>query len=211
MHLYSRLPLEQTSVRYLIEPDIPSIRAKVRLRTGDWVHLFILHPPPPVPGEEDDSKERDAEIVMVGKEARREQGGVIVAGDFNDVAWSKTTKLFQQVTGYLDPRRGRGFYNTFHAKYPVFRWPLDHLFHSVHFRLVAIERVDKVNSDHFPIYIKLSYEPAEKNDQQPMKKDSSTEKEVIKRYARLSSYSGILVFRRPVIPASTKFFLQYLI
>lgn len=176
MHLYARLPLQRTSVRYLVEPDIPSVRTAVQLRSGAWITLFIVHPRPPVPGESSDSRERDAEIILVGREARREKGGVIVAGDFNDVAWSETTELFQEVTGYLDPRRGRGFYNTFHARYPIFRWPLDHIFHSRHFRLVTLARTGRVNSDHFPIFVKLSYEPSEKEEQLPVKKEPSTEK-----------------------------------
>lgn len=175
MHLYSKLPLAQSSVRYLISNDIPSIRTRIQLRSGEWIHLFIVHPRPPVPGHDDDSKQRDAEIIMVGKEARKEKGGVIVAGDFNDVAWSETSELFQEVTGYLDPRRGRGFYNTYHAKIPVFRWPLDHVFHSSHFKLAGLKRVAAVNSDHFPVFIKLSYEPEEKADQPAIKKEENTE------------------------------------
>jgi endonuclease/exonuclease/phosphatase (EEP) superfamily protein YafD len=176
LHLYSRLPLSELSVRFLLEPDIPSIRTKVQLRTGEWIHLFVVHPRPPVPGESSDSRERDAEIIMVGKEARKETGGVIVAGDFNDVAWSSNTRLFQQITGYLDPRRGRGFYNTYHAKVPVFRWPLDHIFHSTHFKLVRISKVDGVGSDHFPMFIHLKYEPGEKDTQQKVKPKKDTEK-----------------------------------
>lgn len=177
MHLYSKLPLEQTKVRYLLESDIPSIRTKVQLRSSQWIHLFVVHPRPPVPGHEDDSRERDAEIIMVGREARKEKGGVIVAGDFNDVAWSETTELFQEVTGYLDPRLGRGFFNTFHAKMPIFRWPLDHIYHSPQFKLIKIERGDEVGSDHFPMYIKLSYEPENEGDQSGVEKEADTEKE----------------------------------
>lgn len=176
MHLYSKLPLGESSVRYLISDDIPSIRTRIQLRSGEWIHLFIVHPRPPVPGEDDDSKQRDAEIIMVGKEARKEKGGVIVAGDFNDVAWSETTELFQEVSGFLDPRRGRGFYNTYHAKFPIFRWPLDHIFHSSHFKLETIERLGAVNSDHFPMFIRLSYEPEEKSDQPAIEKEKNTEK-----------------------------------
>ena len=177
MHLYSRLPLLDTKVRYLVEPDIPSIRTKLKLRSGEIVYLFTVHPRPPVPGESSDSRERDAEIIMVGKEAREFTKGVIVAGDFNDVAWSETTELFQEVTGYLDPRRGRGFYNTFHAKYPIFRWPLDHVFISSHWKLVEMERGKHIGSDHFPVFIKLSYEPEEKAEQPKVKPDSNTENE----------------------------------
>ena len=180
MHLYSRLPLRRPVVRYLLEKDIPSIRTGVQLRSGEWLTVFVVHPRPPVPSEADDSKERDAEITMIARESGNLKGGVIVAGDFNDVAWSETTELFQKVSGYLDPRRGRGFYNTFHAKYPIFRWPLDHIFHSPHFRLVEIERVGSVNSDHFPIFIKLKYEPEGKTEQPAIEPDEETHKEAAK-------------------------------
>jgi endonuclease/exonuclease/phosphatase (EEP) superfamily protein YafD len=180
MHLYSRQPLENPEARYLLEPDIPSIRTRVKLRSGEWITLFVVHPRPPFPGEAEETTERDAEIVMVAKEARKLDGGVIVAGDFNDVAWSETSELFQEVSGYLDPRRGRGFYNTFHAKYPIFRWPLDHIFHSSHFKLIAIDRVASVNSDHFPMYIKLHYQPEKKEEQPEVAPDETTEKEAAK-------------------------------
>ncbi len=179
MHLYSRFPLKESMVRYLVEPDIPSIRSKVQLPSGEWITLFVVHPRPPVPTEASDTKERDAEIIMVARESRRDKGGVIVAGDFNDVAWSENTELFQEVSGFLDPRRGRGFYNTFHAKVPLFRWPLDHIFHSSHFKLISMERADQVNSDHFPVYINLSYEPEKKTEQPVVKPDAKTEKEAI--------------------------------
>lgn len=177
MHLYSRLPLSETKVRFLVEPDIPSIRTKVQLLSGEWITMFVVHPRPPVPTEASDSRERDAEIIMVAREARKEKGGVIVAGDFNDVAWSETTELFQEVSGFLDPRRGRGFYNTFHADIPVFRWPLDHIFHSSHFKLIRMNRVGRVNSDHFPMFVHLSFEPEEKRDQPKVKPDAKTEKD----------------------------------
>ncbi|HJV10212.1 MAG TPA: endonuclease, partial [Burkholderiales bacterium] len=61
--------------------------------------------------------------------------------------------------GLLDPRVGRGFYHTFHARYPVLRYPLDHCFHTKHFRLVRFKRLRKFGSDHFPVSIELSHEP----------------------------------------------------
>ena len=174
MHLYSRLRLDEDEVRYILDKEIPSIRTRVQLGNDEWITLFIVHPPPPVPQEAPDSKERDAELIMVGKEACKEEGGVIVAGDFNDVAWSDTTELFQEVTGFLDPRRGRGFYNTYHSGVPIFRWPLDHIFHSNHFKLIRMERGGKTGSDHFPMFIHLGYAPEEKDEQPEVQKDHKT-------------------------------------
>ncbi|WP_276498635.1 endonuclease/exonuclease/phosphatase family protein [Pontibacter litorisediminis] len=179
MHLYSKLPLRQKQVNYMLDDGVPSVRTYMQLRNGTWVEFWGVHPKPPVPTEEEDSRKRDAEIIIVGKKVANSKYPVIVAGDFNDVAWSPTTRLFQEVSQLLDPRVGRGFFSTYHAHYPIFRWPLDHLFHSNHFRLVEMERLGGINSDHFPIFIRLSYEPDEKYEQVPPAPDEETHEEAV--------------------------------
>ena len=98
----------------------------------------------------------------MGKECRQQQRPAVVAGDLNDVAWSHTTRLFQRISALLDPRVGRGLFSTFHAKYPMLRWPLDHVFASTHFYLETLERLPKFGSDHFPILAVLVCEPQPK-------------------------------------------------
>jgi endonuclease/exonuclease/phosphatase (EEP) superfamily protein YafD len=160
MLLYSRLPLEEPEVEFLLDPGVPSLHALVVLASGVRVRLHCLHPPPPSPTEKDSSGPRDAELVVVGRNVAGSDLPVVVMGDLNDVAWSATTRLFRKVSGLLDPRVGRGMYNTFHARYPFMRWPLDHLFHSDHFTLVRLQRLGAFGSDHFPILVELAYEPA---------------------------------------------------
>jgi endonuclease/exonuclease/phosphatase (EEP) superfamily protein YafD len=158
MCLYSKLPLSATSVKYLVEPDIPSIHTNVTLPGGQNIRLYCIHPEPP--GVSKSTTDRDAELVIVAKEISKRTLPVLVAGDLNDVAWSATTSLFGEISGCNDPRVGRGLYNTFNAKYPLFRWPLDHFFTSTEFTLNKIERFSKIGSDHFPIFIKVTYDPA---------------------------------------------------
>ncbi len=159
MLLYSRLPLVDPQVKFLVQDDVPSIHARLRLARGDEVELRCLHPRPPAPQEAAESTERDAELLIVGKDLKRREAPAIVLGDLNDVAWSRTNYDFQDISGLLDPRIGRGFYSTFHARYPFMRYPLDHCFHSRHFRLVSFQRLGYFGSDHFPVLIELSYEP----------------------------------------------------
>lgn len=168
MLLYSRLELVRPEIRFLIEKDVPSIRARVKLPGGAEVELHCLHPKPPVPQETAQSTERDAELMVVGKEVKTKNLPIVVFGDLNDVAWSHTTLLFQKISGSLDPRIGRGFYNSFHARYFFLRFPLDHFFHSAQFRLIELKRLAYFHSDHFPMYIRLSYEPeAERHQDMP--------------------------------------------
>lgn len=158
MLLYSRLELIGTETRFLVDEEIPSIKTKLKLPSGTLVDLYCVHPTPPVPGENDHSTERDKELLMVAKEIKESGRASIVVGDLNDVAWSYTTELFAKISGMLDPRIGRGFYNTFHAKLPFLRFPLDHVFCSTDFKLVELARLENFSSDHFPILISLQYE-----------------------------------------------------
>jgi endonuclease/exonuclease/phosphatase (EEP) superfamily protein YafD len=152
MILMSRLPMEGR-MAHLLQPGVPSAHVRLRLPDGEQIMLHALHPEPPYPG--DDSGERDAELVKVGRFVRDNGRAAIVMGDLNDVAWSRTSRLFKQVAGMGDPRVGRGLYPTFNANYPLLRWPLDHLFVSPHFELLAIDLLPDIGSDHLPIYFRL--------------------------------------------------------
>jgi endonuclease/exonuclease/phosphatase (EEP) superfamily protein YafD len=151
---YSKLPIKHSEINYLISDEIPSIIVDIEYN-NELIRLYGIHPTPPVPQENEESTERDAEILMVGKKANEYGKASIVLGDLNDVAWSRTTRLFLKSSGLLDARRGRGMYNTFHTKYWILRWPLDHFFVSSHFRLINMKIEKSVDSDHFPISITL--------------------------------------------------------
>ena len=172
MHLYSKLALMDIEVKYLIQDDIPSIHGSIELKNGKKAAIHCLHPRPPSPSESKTSTNRDAELLLVGREIDKNDERVLVFGDFNDVAWSRTTKLFQELSGLMDPRRGRGFFNTYNANHKFLRWPLDHVFHSNDFTLMEITREKHIGSDHFPMYIKLNYTPKAKSEQDNLNLDT---------------------------------------
>ena len=163
--IMSKLPLTEVEVRDLITKDVPSARMRVTLRNGEAFRLYVVHPEPPVMSH--DTKGRDGEIAMVGLEAANDNLPAVVAGDLNDVAWSTTTRRFQRLSGLLDPRVGRGFFNTFSATMPWMRWPLDHLFHDPKFRLIEMRRLTKVGSDHFPMWFVLALATTEAEEASP--------------------------------------------
>ena len=180
MHLYSRLPLIDPQIRFLIEDGIPSIHTGVLLPSGEKIALYCLHPAPPSPTENQRSSERDAELITVGQTIKKKRTPTIATGDLNDVAWSKTTLLFRKISGLMDPRIGRGLFNSYHANYFFLRWPLDHLFHSNDFTVTRLQRLKHIGSDHFPLYCQLQFCPAA-TAKQPIIKASSDEKQWAKQ------------------------------
>lgn len=156
--LYSVWPLEREDVHYYASEERPAIRTLVTLPSEKTLYFLGLHPAPPgykpPDGERVSSAPRDHTLMM----AAREAGGwtdtpVIVAGDFNDAAWSRMTRKFQEVSGLLDPRVGRGLFNTYNANSAFLRYPIDHVFLSSHFDLVEMRCLPHVGSDHFPMFV----------------------------------------------------------
>jgi endonuclease/exonuclease/phosphatase (EEP) superfamily protein YafD len=177
MALYSKLRLINPEVRYINSDDVPSIFTEVQMPDKNKFRLYAVHPKPPVPGHSNSSSQRDVELISIGKETRKHEGPIVVAGDLNDVAWSVTTRLFQRFSELLDPRIGRGMFNTFNAQYKLLRWPLDHIFHSDHFQLAGLKTLPYFGSDHFPICAKLCYVPSAKSKQvKPMAKGDDLER-----------------------------------
>lgn len=178
MLVYSRLEMIDPKIRFILKDSIPSMHMQVILNSNDRVFMHFVHPDPPNPRYATETTERDAEVLIIGREVERRDKPAIIAGDFNDVAWSYTTALFQKASGLLDPRVGRGMYNTFNARNPLMRWPLDHVFHSDHFKLVHIDRGPAWGSDHFPMFIELSMDPSAEADQTEPETDLEESKQI---------------------------------
>jgi endonuclease/exonuclease/phosphatase (EEP) superfamily protein YafD len=184
MILFSKLKILKSSINFLIENDIPSFELTIELPSGQSVDIYTAHPRPPSPTEQDKSIERDAELLQIAKKVKSKDRPAIVMGDLNDVAWSHTTQLVKRISGLLDPRIGRGLYNTFHAKNPFMRFPLDHIFSSHHFTLGKMERLPFCNSDHFPIFIELYFEPKRKSKENQEQADKQDYKEANAKIAK---------------------------
>lgn len=161
MILLSKLPLSESTVNFLIKDDIPSIFTRITLRSGDIVDFYGVHPEPPMPGS--DTYERDTELLIVGRKIKESKNPTIIAGDLNDVGWSVTSRLFRKYSGLVDPREGRGLFNTYNVFVPLLRYPLDHIFYSREFGLLTIKKLEDIGSDHFPLLIGLNYEPDDDN------------------------------------------------
>lgn len=154
MMFYSRHEILGVQERYLVQDHIPSLTIDIDVEEREPLRFYGVHPRPPRP--EDDPADLDNELLFIANEAGHHLGPIIVTGDLNDVGWSSTTKKFLRISGLKDPRLGRGLYNSYNAKNPFVRWPLDHVFHSRHFALIDMTRLKALGSDHFPLLIQFA-------------------------------------------------------
>jgi endonuclease/exonuclease/phosphatase (EEP) superfamily protein YafD len=186
MAIWSQLPLSATETRQLVSERRKSLWTTIMLEEQTTINFVGVHPTPP--GLMDstgparrDSRVRDAELILVAREiARRQDESWIVAGDFNDVAWSHTTRLFKRISGLRDPRIGRSFMGTYIAQYPPCRCPIDHVFVSSGFTVANLSRKLIPGSDHFAVLATVSLDvPKAGTDPQPEGDDHQEAKEII--------------------------------
>ena len=152
MHFYSKLEILSARTHFFVADDIPSFEINLQTKEGVIFTFFGVHPPPPSPSEEDTSKERDGDLLSVAKRVKDISQPVIVMGDFNNVAWARSSNLFRRISGLIDPRRGYGLVSTFHADYRLLRVPIDLLFHSSEIFIEDFKTLGHIGSDHFPMY-----------------------------------------------------------
>lgn len=151
MHFYSKLKVKKIKTHFFVADDLPSIEAELETEDGFRFVFFGVHPPPPSPTEEENSKERDGDLMSIAKKVKDYQVPVLVTGDFNNVAWARSSILFKKTSELIDARVGRGILATFHAKYWFFRVPLDLVFHSPDIFIDKLLIYPSVGSDHFPM------------------------------------------------------------
>ncbi len=131
------------------QDDTPAVRATLVAPNGTAFNFIGLHPRPPVPGN--DTEARDAQIKDAALMTQSSERPTICMGDFNDVAWSWTTRRFKRYGKFLEPRVGRGMISSFHADYSFMRFPIDQLYVTEDVKLVSFNRLESFGSDHFPM------------------------------------------------------------
>ncbi len=152
----TRLDADARMVR-LTEDETPAAFAVLTDADGARLRVVGLHPQPPVPGV--DTEERDAQLFYAARFARAAEDPLVALGDFNDAAWSDTTRAFKRVGGYLDPRVGRGFFASFHADNPLLRAPIDQFFARGPVVVTDFRLGPHIGSDHFPLIARIRVDP----------------------------------------------------
>lgn len=176
MHFYSKIEIMDAKTHYFVADDIPSIEIHLKTKDGFSFVFFGVHPPPPSPTEEETSKERDGDLLSTAKRVKDLHKPVIVVGDFNNVAWSKSSVLFRKVSHLIDPRIGRSFVSTFHAKYRLLRFPIDLMFHSEDIFIDKLTTLENFGSDHLPVYCEFFIDHHNDAQEERVEKATSEEK-----------------------------------
>jgi endonuclease/exonuclease/phosphatase (EEP) superfamily protein YafD len=157
--LLSKYPIVDAEIRHIVKNAIPSIDCTVNLNDHP-IRFFGVHPEPPSPTEQETSTDRDAELMRLASEIKKIDSSIIVAGDLNDVVWSRVSELFTKESGLIDPRIGRGFFSTFSAKLPkIFRFPVDQLYHTNDIHHAQLRTITVKGSDHLGILYTFSLHP----------------------------------------------------
>nr|WP_268968493.1 endonuclease/exonuclease/phosphatase family protein [Palleronia pontilimi] len=149
----TRLTVHQAQIVYLTPDETPTLFAELETPSGHRFRFVGLHPRPPVPGNS--TKDRDAQIIYSARFARAKEMPLMAVGDFNDAAWSDTSRRFKHVGGYVDPRVGRGLVASFDAKSKLLRTPIDQFYATPDIALVDFRRGPDVGSDHFPLITRI--------------------------------------------------------
>lgn len=152
----TKLKARSVEIVEITDDDTPSLLAELETDEGDVFRFLGIHPRPPVPG--DDTVARDDQLTYAARFGKVESIDLIVMGDFNDVVWSRKSQYFKRVGGFLDPRSGRGFISSFHARYPLLRFPIDHFFVTEGVVVSAFFRGPQIGSDHFPMIAHVRFD-----------------------------------------------------
>lgn len=151
--LWSRLPLEESSVQYFGEAWLPSIVARLKLDRLP-VTLVATHPLPPMSGE--NVRLRNGQLSAVAEYVSSQSGAKVVVGDLNTTSWSPCFAQLENGTGLRDSRKGFGLQPTWPAGVPWLWIPIDHCLVSSEVAVVSREVGPQVGSDHYPVLIELS-------------------------------------------------------
>lgn len=177
MHFYTNLKVKEIKEHYFISDDRPAIEAHLIDNEGHHFIFWGIHPPPPSPTEKPTSKQKDGEMMKLAEIIIEQKKPSIVAGDFNNVCWSRSSKLFSKTSNLKDARLKNGIYGTFPVRPSFFRFPIDLLFCSSEIEVNQIKVLSDIGSDHLPIFAKFKVKSSHSDSKKEVDTESKEEAE----------------------------------
>jgi endonuclease/exonuclease/phosphatase (EEP) superfamily protein YafD len=163
--VYSKLPLEKTSVKFFGTSTNPSILGDLKIN-GSVVSLIATHPPPPFKPAL--FQVRNQHLDEMSQYIQQLKNPVVMAGDLNITMWSPYYRKFVKETKLRNSRKGFGVLPSWprkasyshYSKIPpllsfLLSIPIDHCLISPEIKVSNIRTGVNVNSDHLPLIIDL--------------------------------------------------------
>jgi endonuclease/exonuclease/phosphatase (EEP) superfamily protein YafD len=161
LFLFSRVPLSQSSIVTLPQPDgFPAIVTRACAEGADndmaCVRVIGMHPPPPLTA--DLASQRDAALqaipqLVAGEDVAR----TIVLGDFNCTPWSPLFRDLLTATGLRDAALATGLAPTWLSRWLPFGLTIDHILVGEAIDVSRHDVGNDVGSDHFPVVADLRF------------------------------------------------------
>jgi endonuclease/exonuclease/phosphatase (EEP) superfamily protein YafD len=154
--LLNRIASTNSTVIFPGEAEVPSIRTTL-LVNGQALTLLGTHPLPP--GSAEYARLRNDQLRAIAAIVRESSAPTIVLGDLNATPWSPYFRKLLRATGLRNTSQGRGLYNSWPARLPVGRIPLDQCLVSPGIHVIDKQLGPQVGSDHLPVIIDLQIPP----------------------------------------------------
>ncbi len=154
--LYSKYPLENIVADSPVEPEAPQIRADAII-DGRRVHLMNVHLAPPRAEWMVDLRYKHYAWAEQYLSKMKDQGPLIIAGDFNSSPWSPLYADLVRTGGLTNARQGYGLLPSW---YPLAgRWfliPLDQICGAGGVSFSGIHLGSVIDSDHIPVITEIT-------------------------------------------------------
>ena len=150
--LYSKLPIENKTIRYFGGASVPSVLVELKSDMGNFTFI-ATHPLPPINKQYFHS--RNEQLLALAQEARISKNPLIIAGDLNATMWSSHYKVLCDEGGLRNARDGYGVGSTWPSMALWFGIPIDHIMVSEHFATQSFKVGRNTGSDHLPISVSL--------------------------------------------------------
>ena len=152
MGLYSKLPLEVSSIQYYGSTGIPSVLAQMTVGNKSLT-VLLAHPLPP--GNPNMFRRRNEQLSAIANQRLAFQDSMILIGDLNTTSWSYCFQDFVKKLDLVDTRQGFALQTSWPAIMPFFGIAIDHVLVSRDFVVLERRIGPDVGSDHRPVYVKL--------------------------------------------------------
>ncbi len=150
--LYSRLPVDNLRIEYLLPYNLESIAGTVQLG-GRAIHVRVIHVLPPISAA--NTVARNTQLDTIGDWAR-DNAPCIVFGDFNTAMWSPVYRDMIRQGRLTNARRRHGILGTWPAELYPLSIPIDHCLLSPELTAINCQRGPNIGSDHFPLLIDVA-------------------------------------------------------